>query len=65
MNPLENISLTCPWCGSPTDVLIDCSANNQVFVEDCSVCCQPMVVRAEFEASTGVLTEVSAIRENE
>ena len=38
--------VTCPYCGEPISVLVDCSLEQQTYVEDCQVCCQPMVIHA-------------------
>lgn len=37
----------CPYCGEPVQLLVDKSAGTQRYVEDCQVCCQPMVVLIE------------------
>lgn len=42
----EECFLDCPYCGEPISVLVDCSLEQQTYVEDCQVCCQPMVVQA-------------------
>ena len=34
----------CPYCGEPIELLIDTSIAEQEYVEDCEVCCRPMVV---------------------
>ena len=34
----------CPYCGEPIELLIDKSITQQEYVEDCEVCCRPMVV---------------------
>ena len=34
----------CPYCGKPIELLIDTSIAEQEYVEDCEVCCRPMVV---------------------
>ncbi|MBT8040156.1 MAG: CPXCG motif-containing cysteine-rich protein [Xanthomonadales bacterium] len=34
----------CPYCGEPVTLLLDLSAGDQEYVEDCQVCCQPMLV---------------------
>lgn len=44
-NELVFVSETCPACGEPIELAIDCSVAEQSYVEDCSVCCRPMVVR--------------------
>ncbi|MEM7765547.1 MAG: CPXCG motif-containing cysteine-rich protein [Pseudomonadota bacterium] len=36
---------TCPFCGEPIDLLIDISAGDSSYVEDCQVCCRPMQIR--------------------
>ena len=45
---LEYIERGCPWCGEPCLLVIDCSTGDQQgrqqYVEDCQVCCRPMVV---------------------
>lgn len=42
----EECFLDCPYCGEPISVLVDCSLEQQSYVEDCQVCCQPMVIHA-------------------
>ncbi len=34
----------CPYCGEPIELLIDCSVPFQEYIEDCEVCCRPMVL---------------------
>lgn len=40
---LEVERYCCPWCGEPVEALLDLSAGDQCYVEDCPVCCQPIV----------------------
>ena len=44
MNLLEECAGDCPYCGEPITVLADASCGNQSYIEDCEVCCQPMIV---------------------
>ena len=44
MNYLEERSIECPYCGECIGVLIDCSVARQTYVEDCQVCCCPIVL---------------------
>ena len=44
MSLLEECFFDCPYCGEPISVLVDCSIDEQVYVEDCQVCCRPMVL---------------------
>lgn len=41
---LEEKTVSCPYCGEPIQLLIDCSVEEQRYIEDCQVCCRPMVV---------------------
>ena len=40
---LEWITLDCPYCGEPFETNVDCSAGAQEYIEDCAVCCHPIV----------------------
>nr|WP_116367485.1 CPXCG motif-containing cysteine-rich protein [Parahaliea mediterranea] len=35
--------ITCPYCGESIDVLIDQQDAGDQYIEDCQVCCQPIV----------------------
>ncbi len=41
---LQEWPLSCPCCGEPITVLIDGTAGDQIQVEDCQVCCQPLLI---------------------
>jgi len=34
----------CPYCGENISMLIDLSLNNQLYIEDCEVCCHPIEI---------------------
>lgn len=36
--------LQCPYCGEVIDVVVDCSVSRQQYIEDCSVCCRPILL---------------------
>lgn len=40
---LEREDFHCPYCGEKISALLDLSAGDQQYIEDCSVCCRPMV----------------------
>jgi hypothetical protein len=44
MSLLEECAADCPYCGEPITLLIDTSCEEQSYVEDCEVCCRPIVV---------------------
>jgi len=43
MNELIEQDVDCPYCGEKIEVLIDQSQAQQDYVEDCQVCCQPII----------------------
>ena len=42
---LLNRHLDCPYCGENIELLIDDSAAEQDYYEDCSVCCRPIRIK--------------------
>ena len=50
MNLERIVEIYCPYCGEPVELLVDCSAGPQDYVEDCQVCCRPMEVRVAIES---------------
>ena len=58
MEPLTEHPTHCPYCGEPITLLIDHSGGPQSYVEDCFVCCQPIVVQV-VEGDDGFQVDVS------
>lgn len=46
---MEEYFFQCPYCWQEISVLLDPSVNEQVYVEDCEVCCNPMEINPIFE----------------
>lgn len=63
MDLLQTAKIQCPNCGEAIDLLIDCSAGSREYVEDCQVCCEPMLLAVD--ASDPGNASVSARREND
>ena len=42
MNPLQETTISCPYCGEHIDVLLDAQEAGQQYIEDCQVCCSPI-----------------------
>ncbi len=40
----ELTRIYCPYCGEIIEVIVDLSVDHQEYVEDCSVCCRPIVM---------------------
>lgn len=53
----------CPYCGETILVLIDDSLPEQTYVEDCQVCCRPIVLGVNVDEDGAIA--VSARAENE
>lgn len=60
---LESSLVDCPYCGETFETEVDCSAGDQEYVEDCPVCCNPIVLDIRVDWSGELLT-VDARREN-
>ena len=45
----ESVSIACPYCGEPIELVVDTSAGSAACVEDCPVCCSPMQVQVEVD----------------
>jgi hypothetical protein len=39
---VDETKVACPYCGETIEVLIDCSVEQQTYIEDCQVCCRPI-----------------------
>lgn len=59
---MEEYEVECPHCGETITLLLDLSAGDQDYTEDCSVCCAPIAVRYAVDED-GVLLDVTAERE--
>ena len=40
---LESQMYQCPYCWEEVEALLDLSAGDQEYVEDCPVCCRPIL----------------------
>lgn len=45
MNSISENKIICPYCGKAILVLIDCSLPEQEYIEDCQVCCRPILFK--------------------
>jgi hypothetical protein len=63
MPELSEQIIGCPYCGEGISILVDESLTEQNYVEDCQVCCRPIVLDVCIAADGGVA--VRARSENE
>jgi len=63
MPEISETNISCPYCGESISVLVDDSVPEQSYVEDCQVCCRPIVLDVSVDSDGDVA--VSARSENE
>ncbi len=55
-------TITCPYCWESIEISLDLSVDAQQQIEDCSVCCRPIVVR--YSAADGELASLEVVAES-
>ncbi|GAB6389071.1 CPXCG motif-containing cysteine-rich protein [Stutzerimonas marianensis] len=59
---LETQNYQCPYCGEEGEAVLDLSGGDQRYIEDCAVCCRPIV----FDLRTdGTDWQLEVFREDE
>ena len=54
---IEWVTVHCPYCDEPFETAVDCSVNeHQEYVEDCQICCQPIVFSVLISANNELLS---------
>ncbi|RUL64203.1 CPXCG motif-containing cysteine-rich protein [Dyella dinghuensis] len=43
-------NIQCPYCGERIEILVDASAGDQRYIEDCQVCCRPISIEVWIDA---------------
>jgi hypothetical protein len=61
-NSTEFAVVPCPYCGESFETAVDLSAGSFSYVEDCQVCCQPIVLTGEVD-DEGALVALTVGRE--
>jgi len=59
---LPEADITCPWCWERQRVVVDSSAGSCQYVQDCAVCCRPMLLEVHAD-DAGTLLGVDVARE--
>ena len=53
----------CPYCWEEISMLLDRSVSEQIYIEDCEVCCNPIEVDAKFKEQELVGLEIKSIEQ--
>jgi hypothetical protein len=54
--------VTCPYCGEPVEIALDPgSGDDQSYVEDCAVCCQPWTVAVTYDSAGEATVSISPL----
>lgn len=56
MSELIEERIHCPYCGESMSVLIESLEDSQEYIEDCQVCCQPIVFKIAASDSGAAIT---------
>jgi len=59
----ESEIVSCPYCGENIEIIVDVSVESQQYTEDCSVCCQPIVINVEVDYLAAVKVTVKTEQE--
>lgn len=61
---IDEPEIDCPYCGEPITIVVDTTPGDQQYVEDCFVCCQPIVLTIVTDGQ-GHVESVSTAAEND
>jgi hypothetical protein len=50
MELLSEEIVSCPYCGEAIEVLIDPQEVGHQYIEDCQVCCKPIIFNVEVDS---------------
>jgi hypothetical protein len=56
VNLLQGHDASCPHCGETIELTLDLSVTEQSYIEDCPVCCRPMLI--SYSAQDGELNDL-------
>ncbi|MCI4670048.1 MAG: CPXCG motif-containing cysteine-rich protein [Bacteroidia bacterium] len=59
----EEYFFTCPYCWQQISFILDPSISEQVYIEDCEVCCNPIEVEVKVEEGEIVYFEARSIEQ--
>jgi hypothetical protein len=63
VNSTEAVAISCPYCGETIEIFVDCSVDEQRYIEDCQVCCRPIEFAVTVDSDD--VPRVEATREDD
>lgn len=45
---------SCPYCGERISLVVEASEETQEYIEDCEVCCRPLIVVVDQEGGVSL-----------
>ncbi|MFK5959094.1 MAG: CPXCG motif-containing cysteine-rich protein [Lutibacter sp.] len=60
---MEECFFQCPYCWETISMLLDNSVNDQTYVEDCEICCNPIEINSIFESGVLVSLIINSIEQ--
>ena len=57
MELIQEANISCPYCGEVISILLDGSVDEQQYIEDCQVCCKPIVILVRVSADGRCVVE--------
>jgi len=52
---LETEQYDCPCCGELAEAVLDLSGGDQTYIEDCPVCCRPIIFTLQIDGHEWML----------
>ncbi|CRM54340.1 CPXCG motif-containing cysteine-rich protein [Pseudomonas fluorescens] len=52
---LETALYDCPYCGETVETTVDLSGGDQTYIEDCQVCCRPIIFNLQVHGEEWML----------
>jgi len=60
---MEEHFFQCPYCWEEISMLFDNSINNQTYIEDCEICCNPIEINPIFSNSELIALNITNIEQ--
>jgi hypothetical protein len=61
---IQELGVQCPYCGEHFTTIVDASAGNQEYIEDCQICCRPILFALQFDDNAQII-DAGIMRDDE